>query len=253
MKKNQTLIIGLLILSTITVIIVGGNKFNNSIIIKNASTQIVEEKPKSFSDKIENGDKINVVFLGDSTTEQNHTTDGKPNHVDLFTKWFNEEYPKQVRVYNAGMSGNNITQMKNRVNKDVLSHKPDLVVISSGLNDQGGTGTTITVEEFKRNYDMLIKEILATGECDIILRTPNITQTPETNKLLNPYVNAVKELSSKHNVGLFDLFRKMQDDVDSNEVALNKLMYDNVHPNEKGQQFIFNNFKPYMEREINKE
>ena len=199
-----------------------------------------------FISKLKNGEKATIVFLGDSTTEQNATTNGNLNHVGLLENWLKDTYGEElVTVVNAGISGNSIKQMWQRVWKDVLVHKPDLIIISSALNDQGG-GNAITLAEYKSNYDMIIKEILAQTECDIILRTPNLTQTPSTNIALEDFNEVTYAIAEKHNLGVFDLFTEMQKDIDSGNIVLSELMQDNVHPNEFGHEYMFEKFKSFF-------
>jgi lysophospholipase L1-like esterase len=196
-----------------------------------------------FISKLQNGEAATVVFLGDSTTEHNATAD--PNHVDLFETWLDDLYPGLVTVVNAGVSGNNVNQMWQRSWVNVMVHNPDLVIISSGINDQGGA-IQLTPTQFRDNYSRLIEDILSQSECDIILRTPNITQTPATNTALEDYVYVTAALAKKYNLGYFDLFSLMQYDVSIGKIVLSALMTDNVHPNTAGHQYIFDNFKTYF-------
>jgi hypothetical protein len=132
-----------------------------------------------------------------------------------------------------------------RLWKDVLVYNPDLVVISTGINDQGGANA-ITISEFKTKYNLLIQEIIAQTNCDIIIRTPNLTQIPEKNIALQDYNTATQAIAEKYNLGFFDLFTQMQNDIDAEEIVLSDIMTDNVHPNETGHEYIFQKMIPYF-------
>lgn len=65
-----------------------------------------------------------LVFLGDSITED-------PNgYVSLCARRLQDN-----RVINAGVSGNKANDMLARLDRDVLPHQPDWVLISVGIND----------------------------------------------------------------------------------------------------------------------
>lgn len=244
--------IGLLILLLVVVMIMGERKFNQPLSKSTTitTTTHIEEKqePETFSEKLLNGNPVTVVFLGDSTTEQNETTEGSLNHVGLFNEWFSKTYPGLVKVANAGVSGNTIVQMKDRLNKDVISHNPDLVIVCSGVNDSGGT-LKVGVDEFEKNYSLLIKEILDSG-AEIILRTPNLTLDPLFNQKMEPYIAVIKKLAVEYKIDLFDFYALEKKGINNKNIVQSKLMYNTIHPNAKGQQYIFDNFKSYLESEI---
>lgn len=220
---------------------VGGFKLKNSTTTSQAKTFHANR----FISKLQNGEAATVVFLGDSTTELNSTTDGQPNHVGLLETWLDGLYPGLVTVINAGVSGNNIVQMWKRLYKDVLVNKPDLIIVASGINDYGGT-YSITLQEFKDNYNMIIKEMLSQTECDVIIRTPNPVIDPTFNTGMEPFVDAAKAIHYKYNVGLFDLYAKMSQDITDGTIVQADLMHDTIHPNAAGHQYIYELFKDYF-------
>jgi len=231
------------------VILARGGKPTLQARLDDTTAQLAQKAPfhaSKFIGKLENGEPATVVFLGDSTTEQNATTNGQPNHVGLLKTWLENKYGGLVTVRNAGVSGNTVKMMWQRAWKDVLQYNPDLVVICSGINDHGGTGVSISVEEFTENYNRLIQEILSQTGADIIIRSSNITQTQSTNNALINYTNASKAVADRYGLGYFDLFNKMISDRDAGLISLTSLMNDNVHPNAKGHEYIFELFKDYF-------
>jgi lysophospholipase L1-like esterase len=198
-----------------------------------------------FISKLQNGESATVVFLGDSTTELNATTEGSPNHVGLLETWLDSLYPGLVTVVNAGVSGNSIIQMWRRVYKDVLSQTPDLIVICSGINDYGGTNA-ITLQEYIDNYNMIIREILSHLECDIIIRTPNPVISSAFNAGMEDFNDASEVISKKYNLGFFDLYTEMSGDIADGTIVQADLMYDSIHPNADGHEYIYEKFQDYF-------
>src|SRR5690606_23935751 len=97
--------------------------------------------------KLNNGERVKIVFLGDSTTEQNYQTNGKPVHVGIIQKKVEDIYGKNVEIVNAGHSGDSIEEMLKRTETSVTKHKPDVVIINSGIND---VRVGMSNEEFKK-------------------------------------------------------------------------------------------------------
>ena len=66
----------------------------------------------------------------------------------------------RVRCINAGIGGNKVGDMLERVGDDVIAHNPDWVTVSVGINDvwHGINGTPIDV--FKEKYDELIRRLM---------------------------------------------------------------------------------------------
>lgn len=220
--------------------------------LANMTKEKVTFHASKLINKLQNGENGVIVFIGDSTTEVNGTTNGQPNSVQLLTTWLQGLYPGLLTVFNAGISGNNITMMLERLYKDVLSKNPDLIIVCSGINDQGGT-YNITLDEFKNNYNVLVKEIISQSDTDIILRTPNCIMSVATSDAINVYNDVTRAVAKKYNLGLFDLFNLMREDiakgiVDLTTAGINSpFLNDGVHPNANGHIYISNNFKTYFE------
>ncbi|MGK7376379.1 SGNH/GDSL hydrolase family protein [Planococcus sp. 1R117A] len=253
----QKLIIGVLLIAVVFIIYYGERNFGKYEASSSAITETQEAtetteattKPVTFGEKLEAREQVTVVFLGDSVTEQNAATNGQPNHVGKMQEWFDGNYPNQVQVINAGVSGNSITQMKDRLASDVLTFNPDLVVISSGINDAVGT-SNVSVEKFKEDYALLVNEIKETGNAEVILRTPNLTRTPSLNNRMVPYLEATRTLAQEENLKLFDFYEVMASDMASGNITHAKLMKDLIHPDEDGHEYIFQTLKTYVEQEV---
>lgn len=84
-----------------------------------------------------------------------------------------ELYPLAApTVLNAGVGGDNVAQMAARLERDVLSFRPDLVILEAGLNDCGGSGSMEDVPGFGERIGAVMDRILASG-AELILLTPN--------------------------------------------------------------------------------
>lgn len=99
-----------------------------------------------------------IVFFGDSITELG----GRPNgYVSLFTDALRGKYGLKVPdIINAGVSGNEVLDLQFRLELDVLSKNPTIVVIYIGINDvwhfvkPGRSGTS------KEDYKSGLRDII---------------------------------------------------------------------------------------------
>jgi len=95
----------------------------------------MEKSLPSLARKIHSGEPIRIVALGSSSTE------GTPDmpREQIFASVLGRELAKQVltpvEVVNKGKGGETIPKMVDRLRRDVLSLKPDLLVWQLGVND----------------------------------------------------------------------------------------------------------------------
>src|SRR4029079_11980015 len=104
--------------------------------------------------------KTRVVFFGDSITEQGAKPGGYITRIDSLCKLENKS--DQFEFIGAGISGNKVYDLYLRMDDDVLSKNPDIVVIYIGVNDVWhkrlqGTGTD--PDRFERFYNAILKKL----------------------------------------------------------------------------------------------
>lgn len=249
----------ILVIALIFIIIIGEKNFNRidvteetALLPKTGGIQAEaseELDPVTFSEKLAAGNSVTIVFLGDYVTSPDSLPDGNPNHVALLEKWFESNYPDQVKVVNAGMNANTVSHMKQRVASDVLNHAPDLVVVSAGLNDALG-GWRIPVEEYAKSYGLMIEEITASGDTEVLIRTPNPTTSVENNKKMTAYMKASQKLAAGERVHFFDFYGVMAKEIHAKTISQTDLMQNPLYPNTKGQAYLFDKLKVFLATEL---
>ncbi len=190
--------------------------------------------------------KKKIIFFGDSITQAGVNPGGYIVRIgELATK---ENLAAQYDFIGAGIGGNKVYDLYLRLEDDVLSKKPDIVVIYVGVNDvwhkrSHGTGTD--VDKFEKFYDALIKKMQAEN-IKLILCTPAAIgeRTDFSNELdgdLNNYSTIIRNIATKNGLPLVDLRKAFLDynkqyNVDNKESGI--LTTDRVHLNEKGNQLV---------------
>lgn len=190
--------------------------------------------------------KTKVIFFGDSITELGIKPGGYVTKVDSISK--TERKGDQLDFIGAGVSGNKVYDLYLRLEDDVLSKNPDVVVIYIGVNDvwhKQSLGTGTDADKFERFYLAILKK-LKEKNIKAILCTPAVVgeKTDMSNQLdgdLNRYSNIIRDIAKKTSLPLIDLRQKFLDYNKANNPnndEKNILTYDRVHLNAKGNQLV---------------
>ena len=162
---------------------------------------------------VKEGDKI--AFMGDSITAAGARKNG---YLTLVISALNNEGLKVTRI-TAGVSGNKSSNMLARVDKDVISKKPQWMTLSCGVNDVWHfklrlgkrTFQGVSLEEYKKNIRTIIDRAQAANIKVMILTSTMIGEDPERelNKTLQPYNDFLRELAKEKKCPLADLSNDM--------------------------------------------
>ena len=190
--------------------------------------------------------KTKVIFFGDSITEQGAKPGGYITRIDSLCK--SEDKNNQYDFIGAGVSGNKIYDLYLRLDEDVLSKNPDIVIIFVGVNDvwhkalrQTGTDP----DKFEKFYQAIINKLKDIGS-KIVLCTPTTIgektdfSNPQDGEL-NEYSNIVRNLAKENNLKLIDLRKLFLDyNLTNNHDNQDKgiLTVDGVHLNDKGNGLV---------------
>ncbi len=106
--------------------------------------------------KARRGEEICVAAIGGSITAGGlQTKDPKNRYVARVAAWFTQAFPQaKVRYVNAGIGGTNSLYGAMRVQRDVLSKQPDLVIVEYAVNDNH------PVPMFWASYEGVLRQIL---------------------------------------------------------------------------------------------
>jgi lysophospholipase L1-like esterase len=171
-----------------------------------------------------------------------------------------------AEVINAGIGDTTTREGRERLDTDVRSHAPDIVIIQFGINDSwidadlGQTKPRLTREEFRDNLHYFIDTLSKDG-AEVILMTPNPMRWSDPfyidvfrkfpglldtndergiNALLDLYAKDVREVASDNNVALIDVFNVFEDYGKQPGKSINDLLLDGdgIHPNAEGQRRV---------------
>jgi lysophospholipase L1-like esterase len=190
--------------------------------------------------------KKKIVFFGDSITEAGVQPEGYITKLGQTLDKNN--LGNQYELTGAGISGNKVYDLYLRMEDDVLSKKPDAVVIWVGVNDvwhKRSFGTGTDADKFEKFYNAIIKR-LKDKNIDVYLCTPAVIGekwdcTNELDGEMNSYSSIIRGIAQKNNCKLIDLRKEFLDYLKANN-PVNKstgiLTTDGVHLNALGNSFV---------------
>lgn len=160
---------------------------------------------------------VTIAFLGDSVTqgcfELAERSDGTFDNCHDRQSAYSADvarilgvlYPTvPVNIINAGVAGVGAPHGLARLDRDVLSHGPDLTVVCFGLNDcgKGAEGIGIYTDALGQIFDRLI-----TGGSEVIFLTPNMMATHVSPLAPSPLFRSIAETVSKRQMaGVLDRY-----------------------------------------------
>lgn len=187
-----------------------------------------------------------VIFFGDSITQAGVNPGG---YITKMKEMLEKQGIKdKYQLIGAGIGGNKVYDLFLRMEDDVLSQKPDVVVIYIGVNDvwhKSSHGTGTDADKFGNFYVAIIKKLQSQG-IKVICCTPAAIgeRTDNSNQQdgdLNYYSNIIRGIASKFDCPLIDLRKEfiaynLKNNTSNKESGV--LTTDRVHLNDAGNQFV---------------
>lgn len=202
---------------------------------------------------VKSGEKI--AFLGDSITQGGWSNPA--GYVKLVIAGLDANGIKAEPVP-AGISGHKSDQMLARLDKDVLSKKPQWMTLSCGVNDvwHGPRGVPLddamaqsgTYDEkvasrgtYKKNITAIIDQATAAGVKPVMLTATVIYENLDSkeNGLLAPYNDFLRQLAKQKKVPMADLYAMFEERIKAENKPNEKVLTsDGVHMNTEGNKLM---------------
>lgn len=150
-----------------------------------------------------------IAFLGDSITQRGWDL---PNgYVRLVVAGLAGN-GINVTAIPAGVSGQKSHEMLGRVDQDVISKKPDWMLVSCGVNDVWHGEKGVPLDQYKKNMAAIVDKVQAAGIKVMILTATVIGEDIDNgnNQKLKAYNAFLKELATQKKCLLADLNADVQ-------------------------------------------
>ena len=184
--------------------------------------------------KLEAGQKVNIVFWGDSITSGADASVIDKNFYSQTLAGLKKKYPKATIVaHNAGIGGSNTKSRLPKMDAEVLSKKPDLIIIEF-IND-----VYLKKEDHDSNYKVILEKAkAANAELLLVnpgLPAPRLMGVPNWKSVMKmTYYPFVRALCESSNVALADVELRYEK-LDKEGLTPDLLLVDRlIHPNDLG-------------------
>lgn len=160
---------------------------------------------------------VTIGFLGDSVTqgcfelystgEESIETEYRSYEAyhSKLKRMLEEVFPSvPFNIINAGVGGDSAPGGRRRLQRDILSFGPDLVVVCFGLNDAGRGMEGIA--DYAQALEGIFQDLQAAGT-EVIFMTPNMMGTRAVAEEKDPFIHSVLEAITKLQVdGTMDTY-----------------------------------------------
>lgn len=218
----------------------------------------VQESTAVHAPKIKLNQDSVILFQGDSITDCGRDkASSRCNCFEQFgsgyvlftaTQLLEQEAARQLKIYNRGLSGNKVFQLRERWEIDCLAFQPDVLSILIGVNDYWHTlsgGYKGTVEVYENDLRALLKYTqaklpnvqLVLGE-PFTLKGGSAIDEPRWFPMFDEYRRVARKLSDEFNT----VFIPYQAGFDA-AMKVAPARYwsaDGVHPDLPGRQLMAN-------------
>jgi lysophospholipase L1-like esterase len=195
---------------------------------------------------LKSGDR--VLFFGDSITERGEL---EPNgYINVIGRALTSAHPRdRIALIGKGVGGNRLEDLLERVDRDVIAEKPDVVVIYIGINDLwcGETDPSLTTpaKAFKNQLAQLADGIHSNG-AQIILCTPTVIGeaklgTNQFDGALDAMSNDIRLIAKEKGYVFCDLRKGFTDylkEHNPKDFDRGVLTIDRVHLNDAGNLLV---------------
>lgn len=173
---------------------------------------------------------LKIIALGSSSTAGAGASNPKKSYPARLQAELSQIWPKeQIQVVNAGINGQLASDMVARLDKDVLSQRPQLVIWQTGVND---AVRDVPIDAFKKTLSSGIERVQKAGT-DIVLIDQQYY--PKYEKLKNGalYLAAIREVAQHYRIPVVQRYRIMKHLLDSHQfTTLTMLSPDQFHLND---------------------
>jgi lysophospholipase L1-like esterase len=129
-----------------------------------------------------------VVFIGDSLT------DGAAWPDWVMTTLRTERKYRKMQMFNAGVGGNTVNDIKLRLQRDVIDLQPDLVIMHAGTND---CRLDMDMAKYQQGYDEAVK-MLRDKKIKVLLLTLPSVASAEYDKQMYKMDDAMRGVAKKY-------------------------------------------------------
>lgn len=183
------------------------------------------------------GDTLTIGFIGGSITMGSVATTPERCYAYHVYEWWKHAFPKaKLRYVNAGIGATDSQFGCARVQADLLSKKPDFVIVEFSVNDSG-------TEHYMETYEGLIRLIYGDDNAPAVLVVHNVCYDTGANAQL---VHA--KVVRHYDLPSVSMQSSIYPALLSGKIQNREITPDDLHPNDKGHELVASVITYYLEK-----
>lgn len=187
---------------------------------------------KNSIDKLEKGDNLKIVALGDSLTYGWMVEKG---YIDFLKEMLKVKYPKSIfKIISQGIPGDTAEGGLYRLKDHVLNSDPDLVFIQFALND---AFSGYSLEDFHHNILGIINGIRNNSSAEILLMT-SVALDKREKRIAKRYYDILKNIAEKEAIPIVLVHEYWEKRISEGIEFSTLVQQDCVHPTVEGYRLM---------------
>lgn len=208
---------------------------NRSVVSKAAD----DARLANVMKKAKSGQSITIGVIGGSITQGTAASNDSKTYARQVADWWVKTFPQsQVKFVNAGLGATSSVIGVHRIEADLLSQKPDFVIVEFAVND--GKSTL-----FKETYENVLRRILNQPQKPAVLQLFMMTQEGDNAQ----YSEA--KIGEHYGLPMISYKEALWPEIQNNALKWTDISPDNIHPNDKGHAMAAELVKNYLRKVFN--
>lgn len=172
------------------------------------------------------GEKITIGTIGGSITQGTAASTTDERYANRALQWWAKTFPKaQLDFVNAGIGATDSYIGVHRADADLLSKKPDVVIVEFSVND---TDAALNLQ----TYDSLVRKILQAENHPAVILL--FTTQEDGTSLQDTHM----QIGSAYNLPMISYKNAVLPEIEAGKFTWKDISPDNIHPNSVGHGII---------------
>lgn len=185
--------------------------------------------------RAENGEALTVGVIGGSITQGSSALSHANCYAERFHRYWEEKFPSSAITFvNAGIGGTDSYLGVHRVDEQLLSYEPDVVIVEFSVND---TDKLMN----KYSYDSLVRKIMNSEASPAVIL---LFTTQEDGTSLQ---ETHREIGAAYDLPMLSYREIVYPEVAAGTLDWKAISPDNIHPNDAGHGLIGQLLSRYLD------
>lgn len=211
--------------------------FEKGIVYEGKDDRIVKCMKRALQ-----GESVQLAFLGGSITQGSLSSTPEKCYAYRTFEWWEKAFPKaKISYWNAGIGGTTSHLGVGRVEEEVLSQKPDFVIVEFSVNDSD------TDPHFQETYESLVRRILSASWKPALLLVHNVRYDDGGN------AEAIHRPIGEHYLlPSVSMKPSIYARVADGSIVKRDITPDDLHPNDLGHELVAGVITHFLEKKKEK-